>query len=264
MSEEEKLSLNSYIEVLFQGFQFGDILFDAEHSMELYNLINKVLNENQKLKKQLEIKHDGFMASVEESCELAKENQELKKQLEVGEQQYNDLVEEKEKLQEQLDYLRSGEYYNQLRFENEMLQNVVDTNGVPSEVYDYIDCVHRNTELLEENEQLKKELEQSNAVANTNKELAESFHKENERLKSLLKCDYEDNQEIMADIIKEKQELIDYLKEEIDKYEQSICKILKENDSGWGDIGFYEETRKLSDTYFKMKEILSKIESGEK
>lgn len=58
----------------------------------------------------------------------------------------------------------------------------------------------------------------------------------------------------------EKQELIDYLKEGIDKYEQSICKILKENDSGWGDIGFYEETRKLSDTYFKMKEILSKIE----
>lgn len=82
MSEEEKLSLNSYIETLFQGFQFGDILFDAEHSMELYNLINKVLNENQELKKQLEIKHDGFMASVEDSCELAKENQELKKQLE--------------------------------------------------------------------------------------------------------------------------------------------------------------------------------------
>ena len=66
--------------------------------------------------------------------------------------------------------------------------------------------------LQKENEQLKKELEQSNAVADTNKELAESFHKENERLKSLLKCDYEDNQEIMADIIKEKQELIDYLK----------------------------------------------------
>ena len=33
---------------------------------------------------------------------LQQENQELKKQLEVGEQQYNDLVEEKEILQEQL------------------------------------------------------------------------------------------------------------------------------------------------------------------
>lgn len=65
---------------------------------------------------------------------------------------------------------------------------------------------------------------------------------------------------IINQLCEKEQELIDYLKEEIDKYEQSICKILKENDSGWGDIGFYEETRKLSDTYFKMKEILSKIE----
>ena len=62
-------------------------------------------------------------------------------------------------LKKQLEYLRSGEYYNQLRFENEMLQQVVDTNGVPSEVYDYIDCTHRNTELLEENQELKKQLE---------------------------------------------------------------------------------------------------------
>lgn len=121
------------------------------------------------------------------------------------------LLKEIKELQSQLSYLRNGEYLNQLRFENEMLQNVVDTNGVPSEVYDYIECTHRNTELLWK-----------------------------------------------------KQQLIDYLKEEIDKYEQSICKILKESDSGWGDIGFYEETRKLSDTYFKMKEILSKIEKSDK
>ena len=61
------------------------------------------------------------------------------------------LLKEIKELQSQLSYLRSGEYYNQLRFENEILQNVVDTNGVPSEVYDYIDCAHRNTELLEKN-----------------------------------------------------------------------------------------------------------------
>lgn len=96
-------------------------------------------------------------------------------------------LKENKTLKQQLDYLRSGEYYNQLRFENEMLQNVVDTNGIPSEVYDYIECTHRNTELLEENEQLKKELEQSNAVADTNKELAESFHKEKQQLKEQLK-----------------------------------------------------------------------------
>ena len=70
-----------------------------------------------------------------------------------------ELQQENKKLKKQLEYLRSGEYYNQLRFENEMLQQVVDTNGVPSEVYDYIDCTHRNTELLEENQELKKQLE---------------------------------------------------------------------------------------------------------
>lgn len=61
-------------------------------------------------------------------------------------------------LKKQLEYLRSGEYYNQLRFENEMLQQVVDTKGVPSEVYDYIDCTHRNTELLKENQELKEDI----------------------------------------------------------------------------------------------------------
>ena len=68
------------------------------------------------------------------------------------------LIEEIKSLEKQIEYLRSGEYYNQLRFENEMLQQVVDTNGVPSEVYDYIDCTHRNTELLKENQELKKQL----------------------------------------------------------------------------------------------------------
>ena len=63
-------------------------------------------------------------------------------------------LKENKTLKQQLDYLRSGEYYNQLRFENEMLQNVVDTNGVPSEVYDYIDCAHRNTELLGKRQEL--------------------------------------------------------------------------------------------------------------
>ena len=97
------------------------------------------------------------------------------------------LEKENEKLQSQLKYLRSGEYYNQLRFERDMLQHIVDNNEVSKEDKEFIDMTHRNTELLEENEQLKKELEQSNAVADTNKELAESFHKEKQQLKEQLK-----------------------------------------------------------------------------
>lgn len=106
-----------------------------------------------------------------------RENQELKEQLEVGKEQYNDLVEEKENLQEQLDYLRGGEYLNQLRFERDMLQHVVDTNGVPSEVYDYLECTHRNTELLEENQELKKLVIAMDEVANKYKEVIDKMNK---------------------------------------------------------------------------------------
>ena len=51
MSEEEILSLNGYLEDLYQAMQIGDIVFKAKHSGELYNLINKLLKENQKYKK---------------------------------------------------------------------------------------------------------------------------------------------------------------------------------------------------------------------
>lgn len=60
---------------------------------------------------------------------------------------------ENEDLKRQLEYLRNGEYYNQLRFENEMLQQIVDTNGVPSEVYDFLESVHKNTEFLEQQQE---------------------------------------------------------------------------------------------------------------
>lgn len=69
------------------------------------------------------------------------------------------LIEEIKSLEKQLEYLRSGEYYNQLRFENEMLQNVVDNGEVSKEDKEFIDMTHRNTELLEENQELKKQLE---------------------------------------------------------------------------------------------------------
>ena len=50
MSNEERLILNNYLEDLYQAMQIGDIVFEAKHSSELYNLINKLLKENQKYK----------------------------------------------------------------------------------------------------------------------------------------------------------------------------------------------------------------------
>lgn len=55
---------------------------------------------------------------------------------------------ENQELKKQLDYLRSGEYLNQLRFERDMLQHVVDNSEVSKVDKEFIDMTHRNTELL--------------------------------------------------------------------------------------------------------------------
>ena len=65
------------------------------------------------------------------------------------------LIEEIKSLEKQLEYLRSGEYYNQLRFERDMLQNVVDNGEVSKEDKEFIDMTHRNTELLEVIEEVR-------------------------------------------------------------------------------------------------------------
>ena len=68
------------------------------------------------------------------------------------------LVEFKE-LKKQLEYLRSGEYLNQLKFERNMLENIVQNMEVSKEDKEFIDMTHRNTELLEENQALKEKTE---------------------------------------------------------------------------------------------------------
>ena len=73
-----------------------------------------------------------------------------------------ELQQENQKLKKQLDYLRSGEYYNQLRFERDMLQNVVDNGEVSKEDKEFIDMTHRNTELLEVIEEVKRVLRCNN------------------------------------------------------------------------------------------------------
>ena len=71
------------------------------------------------------------------------------------ERQLDELKEENQSLRKQLDYLRSGEYLNQLKFEVSMLEDLVDNNEVSEEDKRFIDMTHRNTELLEENQKYK-------------------------------------------------------------------------------------------------------------
>lgn len=70
-----------------------------------------------------------------------------------------DLLKENEKLKKRLEYLKSGEYLNQLKFERSMLEEIVEHGEVSKEDKKFIDCVHRNTELLEENKELKEQNE---------------------------------------------------------------------------------------------------------
>ena len=127
------------------------------------------------------------------------------------------LIEEIKSLEKQIEYLRSGEYYNQLRFENEMLQQVVDTNGVPSEVYDYIDCTHRNTELLEENQKLKKQLTTYQILHHDCKA---------DNLKNISKIEEMENQQ--KEFINYLTSYIDLLSNNPDLIEESEIDLLKE------------------------------------
>ncbi len=72
------------------------------------------------------------------------------------------ILKENQELKKQLEYLRSGEYYNQLRFERDMLQYVADNGKVSKEDKAFIDMTHRNTELLEVIEEVKRVLRCNN------------------------------------------------------------------------------------------------------
>lgn len=58
----------------------GEILdlIDLKFYTDLLGKYSEIKAENEKLKKEVEIKHDGFMASIDDVCEYAKENDELR------------------------------------------------------------------------------------------------------------------------------------------------------------------------------------------
>ncbi len=70
------------------------------------------------------------------------------------------LTKENQELKKQLNYLRNGEYYNQLRFERDMLEHIVEHRGVSKEDKAFIDMTHRNTELLEQQKEFIKYLQE--------------------------------------------------------------------------------------------------------
>ena len=76
-------------EDLMRKYKYGYV-----HSCEMLNepFVKDLIKENQDLKKKLKIKHDGFMASVEESCELAEKNQKYKEVIDKAIEYINFIV----------------------------------------------------------------------------------------------------------------------------------------------------------------------------
>lgn len=81
------------------------------------------------------------------------------------------ILQENRQLKEQLKYLRSGEYLNQLKFERDMLQNVVDNGEVSKEDKEFIDMTHRNAELLQELRQRDEVIDEAIKYIEENTEL---------------------------------------------------------------------------------------------
>ena len=91
---------------------------------------------------------------------IKKYNYDQKKAHELLKKEFvKDLLKENKLLTRQLSYIRSGEYLNQLKFERNMLEDVVSKGEISEIDKAFIDMTHRNTELLEENQKLKERID---------------------------------------------------------------------------------------------------------
>ena len=125
------------------------------------------------------------------------ESKELKQKYLNAVVDYEITMSDKTELEKQLEYLRSGEYLNQLRFERDMLQDLVDKKEISKEDKEFIDMTRRNTELLEQ---------QKEFIDYMNKTIKE------------LECDDVDDEEIKGYLIQR----IDTFKEILQKYRSII------------------------------------------
>lgn len=79
------------------------------------------------------------------------------------------LIKENKELKKQLEYLKSGEYLNQLKFERNMLEDIVLNGEISKEDKEFIDMTHRNAELLYQQKEFIEYLE--NEIKNQKSEI---------------------------------------------------------------------------------------------
>ena len=105
------------------------------------------------------IPKDIFDELFNEMNNWKEESKELKRKLNEAIHKATEFESEVYELKKQLEYLRSGEYLNQLRFERDMLQDLVDKKEISKEDKEFIDMTRRNTELLEQQKEFINYLE---------------------------------------------------------------------------------------------------------
>ena len=105
------------------------------------------------------IPKDVFDELFNEMNNWREESKELKRKLNEAIHKATEFESEVYELKKQLEYLKNGEYLNQLRFERDMLQDLVDKKEISKEDKEFIDMTHRNTELLEQQKEFIKWLE---------------------------------------------------------------------------------------------------------
>ena len=105
------------------------------------------------------IPKDVFDELFNEMVNWKEESKELNQKYLNAVVDYEITMSDKTELEKQLEYLRSGEYLNQLRFERDMLQDLVDKKEISKEDKEFIDMTHRNTELLEVTEEVREYIE---------------------------------------------------------------------------------------------------------
>lgn len=178
---KENEELKKQLEVGEQ--QYNDLVEEKEKLEERISYLERSIERKEETITELELERVPYTNEYVEKVKKA--NEDLKRQLEEYKENYQEELDENSKLSElwcdsrakirelerQLEYLRSGEYYNQLRFENKMLQDVVDNGEVSKEDKEFIDCTHRNTELLEENKKLKERIDYLERSNNRREEL---------------------------------------------------------------------------------------------
>ena len=76
--EKENLILREIVMIKKMAIPYKEINDKSLYDLYTIPSYSDLAKENQELKKQLKIKHNGFMASVDESCDLAEEVQKYK------------------------------------------------------------------------------------------------------------------------------------------------------------------------------------------